>query len=73
MIDIRLYEARDECFSEIHKGDLVFIQTDDGGETVGRAVERTWMGWMVEGGQEVIEDENYLGHIGRAQLTGVAA
>ena len=73
MIDGRLYDQRDEFFADIQAGDLVFIQADDGSETHGIAVERSWVGWMVEGGVEVIEDENYLGHIGRNQLTGVAA
>lgn len=73
MIDGRLYDQRDEFFADIQAGDLVFIQADDGSENYGIAVERSWMGWIVEGGQEVIEDENYLGHIGRNQLTGVAA
>ena len=73
MIDGRLYDQRDEFFADIQAGDLVFLQADDGGETAGRAVERSWMGWIVEGGQEVIEDENYLGHISRNQLTGMAA
>ena len=73
MIDGRLYDQRDEFFADIQAGDLVFIQADDGSEISGIAVERSWVGWIVEGGQEVIEDENYLGHISRNQLTGVAA
>ena len=73
MIDGRLYDQRDEFFADIQAGDLVFIQADDGSEISGISKERSWMGWMVEGGVEVIEDENYLGHINRNQLTGVAA
>ena len=73
MIDGRLYDQRDEFFADIQAGDLVFIQADDGSEISGIARERSWVGWMIEGGQEVIEDENYLGHISRNQLTGVAA
>ena len=73
MIDSRLSDQRDEFFLDIAKGDLVFLQADDGSEISGIAVERSWVGWIVEGGQEVIEDENYLGHVSRNQLTGVAA
>ena len=73
MIDGRLYDQRDEFFADIQAGDLVFIQADDGSEISGIAVERSWVGWIVKGGQEVIEDENYLGHTSRNQLTGVAA
>ena len=73
MIDSRLSDQRDEFFADIQAGDLVFLQADDGSEITGIAVERSWVGWIVEGGQEVIEDENYLGHISRNQLTGVAA
>ena len=73
MIDGRLYDQRDEFFADIQAGDLLFIQADDGSEITGIAVERSWVGWIVKGGQEVIEDENYLGHISRNQLTGVAA
>ena len=73
MIDGRLYDQRDEFFADIQAGDLVFLQADDGSEITGIAVERSWVGWIVKGGQEVIEDENYLGHISRNQLTGVAA
>ena len=73
MIDGRLYDQRDEFFADIQAGDLLFIQADDGSEITGIAVERSWVGWIVKGGQEVIEDENYLGHTSRNQLTGVAA
>ena len=73
MIDGRLSDQRDEFFLDIAKGDLVFLQADDGSEISGIAVERSFVGWIVEGGQEVIEDENYLGHVSRNQLTGVAA
>ena len=73
MIDDRLNDQRDEFFADIQAGDLVFLQADDGSEITGIAVERSWVGWVVKGGQEVIEDENYLGHISRNQLTGVAA
>ena len=73
MIDGRLYDQRDEFFADIQAGDLLFIQADDGSEISGIAVERSWVGWIVKGGQEVIEDENYLGHTSRNQLTGVAA
>ena len=73
MIDGRLYDQRDEFFADIQAGDLVFLQADDGSEITGIAVERSWVGWMVEGGQEVIEYENYLGHVSLGQLTGVAA
>ena len=73
MIDGRLYDQRDEFFADIQAGDLVFIQADDGSEITGIAVERSWVGWMVEGGQEVIEDENYLGHISLGHLLGEAA
>jgi hypothetical protein len=31
------------------------------------------MGWMLEGGVEVMEYDNYLGHISPSQLTGRAA
>lgn len=73
MVDGRLYDQRDEFFADIQAGDLVFLQADDGSEISGIAQERSWVGWILEGGQEVIEDENYLGHISRNQLTGVAA
>ena len=73
MIDERLSDQRDEFFLDIAKGDLVFLQADDGSEISGIAVERSFVGWMLKGGQEVIEDENYLGHVSRNQLTGVAA
>ena len=73
MIDDRLSDQRDEFFADIQAGDLVFLQADDGSEITGIAVERSWVGWIVKNGQEVIEDENYLGHISRNQLTGVAA
>ena len=73
MIDGRLYDQRDEFFADIQAGDLVFLQADDGSEISGIAVERSFVGWVLKGGQEVIEDENYLGHIGKDQLTGVAA
>ena len=69
MIDGRLYDQRDEFFTDIQAGDLVFIQADDGSETQGIAVERSFMGWIVEGGEEVIEDENYLGHVSKKFLT----
>ena len=73
MIDDRLSDQRDEFFADIQAGDLVFLQADDGSEITGIAVERSWVGWMLKGGQEVIEDENYLGHVSLGQLTGVAA
>ena len=73
MLDEILNDQRDEFFADIQAGDLVFLQADDGSEIAGIAVERSWVGWIVEGGQEVIEDENYLGHVGLGQLTGVAA
>ena len=73
MIDGRLYDQRDEFFADIQAGDLVFLQADDGSETSGIAQERSWVGWILEGGQEVIEDENYLGHVSRNQLIGEAA
>lgn len=73
MIDDRLSDQRDEFFLDIQKGDLVFLQADDGSEIAGIAVERSIMGWIVEGGVEVMEYDNYLGHISRDSLTGVAA
>jgi hypothetical protein len=73
MIDDRLSDQRDEFFLDIQKGDLVFLQADDGSEIAGIAVERSIMGWMLEGGVEVTEYDNYLGHISRSQLTGMAA
>lgn len=73
MIDDSLYNQRDEFFLDIQKGDLVFLQADDGSEIAGIAVERSIMGWMLEGGVEVTEYDNYLGHISRSQLTGMAA
>ena len=73
MLDEILNDQRDEFFADIQAGDLVFLQADDGSEIAGIAVERSWVGWMLEGGQEVIEDENYLGHVSLGQLTGVAA
>jgi hypothetical protein len=73
MIDDNLYNQRDEFFLDIQKGDLVFLQADDGSEIDGIAVERSIMGWMLEGGVEVTEYDNYLGHISRSQLTGMAA
>jgi hypothetical protein len=73
MIDDNLYNQRDEFFLDIQKGDLVFLQADDGSEIAGIAVERSIMGWMLEGGVEVTEYDNYLGHISRSQLTGMAA
>jgi hypothetical protein len=73
MIDDSLYNQRDEFFADIQLGDLVFCQADDGSEISGVAQERTIMGWILEGGLEVMEYDNYLGHISRNQLTGVAA
>jgi hypothetical protein len=73
MIDDRLLDQRDEFFLDIQKGDLVFLQADDGSEIAGIAVERSIMGWMLEGGVEVTEYDNYLGHVSRNQLTGIAA
>ena len=73
MIDSRLSDQRDEFFLDIAKGDLVFLQADDGSEISGIAVERSFVGWMLKGGQEVIEDENYLGHISLGHLLGEAA
>ena len=73
MIDDRLSDQRDEFFLDIAKGDLVFLQADDGSEISGIAVERSFVGWVLKGGQEVIEDENYLGHISLNHLLGEAA
>ena len=73
MIDEILNDQRDEFFLDIAKGDLVFLQADDGSEISGIAVERSIMGWMLADGVEVTEDENYLGHVSKNQLTGVAA
>jgi len=73
MIDDRLLDQRDEFFLDIQKGDLVFLQADDGSEIAGIAVERSIMGWIVEGGVEVTEYDNDLGHVSRNQLTGMAA
>ena len=73
MIDDSLYNQRDEFFADIQLGDLVFCQADDGSEISGVAQERTIMGWILEGGLEVMEYDNYLGHISRNQLTGRAA
>jgi hypothetical protein len=73
MIDDRLSDQRDEFFLDIQKGDLVFLQADDGSEIAGIAQERSIMGWMLEGGVEVTEYDNYLGHVSRNQLTGIAA
>ena len=73
MIDERLSDQRDEFFLDIAKGDLVFLQADDGSEIAGIAVERSFVGWMLKGGVEVIEYENYLGHISFGQLIGEAA
>jgi hypothetical protein len=73
MIDNRLSDQRNEFFLDIQKGDLVFLQADDGSEIAGIAQERSIMGWMLEGGVEVTEYDNYLGHVSRNQLTGRAA
>ena len=73
MIDEILNDQRDEFFLDIAKGDLVFLQADDGSEIAGIAQERSIMGWMLEGGVEVTEYDNYLGHVSRNQLTGTAA
>jgi hypothetical protein len=73
MIDSRLSDQRDEFFLDIAKGDLVFLQADDGSEISGIAVERSIMGWMLKGGVEVTEYDNYLGHVSKSQLTGMAA
>jgi hypothetical protein len=73
MIDEILNDQRDEFFLDIAKGDLVFLQADDGSEIAGIAVERSIMGWMLEGGVEVTEYDNYLGHVSKSQLTGLAA
>jgi hypothetical protein len=73
MIDEILNDQRDEFFLDIAKGDLVFLQADDGSEISGIAVERSIMGWMLEGGVEVTEYDNYLGHVSKSQLTGLAA
>ena len=73
MLDEILNDQRDEFFADIQAGDLVFLQADDGSEIAGIAVERSWVGWMLKGGVEVIEYENYLGHISLGQLIGEAA
>ena len=73
MIDEPLMDQRDEFFVDIAKGDLVFLQADDGSEISGIAVERSIQGWMLKGGVEVTEYDNYLGHISRNQLIGRAA
>ena len=73
MLDEILNDQRDEFFADIQAGDLVFLQADDGSEISGIAVERSWVGWMLEGGVEVTEYENYLGHISLSQLIGEAA
>ena len=73
MIDERLSDQRDEFFADIQAGDLVFLQADDGSEISGIAVERSFVGWMLKGGVEVTEYENYLGHISFGQLIGEAA
>ena len=73
MIDEILNDQRDEFFADIQAGDLVFLQADDGSEISGIAVERSFVGWMLKGGVEVIEYENYLGHISFGQLIGEAA
>lgn len=73
MIDDSLYNQRDEFFLDIQAGDLVFLQADDGSEISGIAQERSIMGWWLEGGVEVMEYHNYLGHISRDRLTGMAA
>ena len=73
MLDEILNDQRDEFFLDIAKGDLVFLQADDGSEISGIAVERSFVGWVLKGGQEVIEDENYLGHISLNHLLGEAA
>jgi hypothetical protein len=73
MIDEIFNDQRDEFFLDIQKGDLVFLQADDGSEISGIAVERSIMGWMLEGGVEVTEYDNYLGHVSKSQLTGLAA
>ena len=73
MLDEILNDQRDEFFADIQAGDLVFLQADDGSEISGIAVERSFVGWMLKGGVEVIEYENYLGHISFGQLIGEAA
>ena len=73
MIEDRLYDQRDEFFADIQKGDLVFLQADDGSEIAGIAQERSIVGWMLEDGVEVTEDENYLGHVAKRYLLGEAA
>jgi hypothetical protein len=73
MIDEILNDQRDEFFLDIARGDLVFLQADDGSEIAGIAVERSIMGWVLEGGVEVTEYDNYLGHVSKSQLTGLAA
>jgi len=73
MIDDRLSDQRDEFFLDIQKGDLVFLQADDGSEIAGIAQERSIMGWMLEGGVEVTEYDNYLGHVAKKYLLGEAA
>ena len=73
MIDDRLYDQRDEFFADIQAGDLVFLQADDGSEISGIAVERSIMCWMLAGGVEVTEYDNYLGHMNKNQLLGEAA
>ena len=73
MIGERLSDQRDEFFLDIAKGDLVFLQADDGSEISGIAVERSIMGWMLKDGVEVTEYDNYLGHISLGHLLGEAA
>ncbi len=73
MIDEILNDQRDEFFLDIAKGDLVFLQADDGSEISGIAVERSIMGWMLKGGVEVTEYDNYLGHVSLHHLLGEAA
>jgi hypothetical protein len=80
MIDSRLYDQRDEFFDDIQEGDMVYYQDSKNRVRQGwaRVLDHTFWAWHVQtdGVSElvcVIEDGNYLGHISRNQLTGVAA
>ena len=80
MIDDNLYNQRDEFFDDIQEGDLVYYQDTKGGVKQGwaRELDHPTHVWLIQTDHRqelvcVLEDDNYLGHISRNQLTGVAA
>ena len=80
MIDDSLYNQRDEFFDDIQEGDMVYYQDSKNRVRQGwaRVLDYPTHVWLIQTDHRqelvcVLEDDNYLGHISRNQLTGVAA